>query len=214
MAFNSDYTSFGASLAGFMDVDASAIGATMIANLITVGEDRLFRESRTADMETAFSDSISSGTLALPASYLALKFAYVNTSPQVALERRSAEWIYGNYPQTTTSGIPKYIARAGSSFIFGPYPDSAYTVKGVYYKRLTSISGASLNALFVTNPDLYLFACLAEAEIIIGRDARIAIWESKYQRILADMNGMDKAEDQSGSTLQMRASVNNFVRMV
>ena len=48
------------------------------------------------------------------------------------------------------------------------------------------------------------FACLAESEILIGRDARIPIWEAKYQRILMDVNGADKAEDSSGSSLQMR----------
>lgn len=205
MAFDTDYTSFGQSLASWMDVSYTDIGATLVADLITVGEDRIFREVRTRDMETALSDTISStGVVAVPTSYLAMKFLYLNTSPQVALERRSAEWIYANYPQNTTSGIPQYFARNASNFIFGPYPDSGYTVNGVYYKRLTSISGSGLNALFTTNPDLYLFACLAESEIVIGRDQRTVLWEQKYMRILADVNGMDKAEDQSGSTLQMR----------
>lgn len=216
MSFAS-YTDFGTSVARWLlDNNAASItdvGVTQMADLITVGETRIFRETRSRDMETAFSDSITAGFMTLPASYLALKTAYVDTSPSVTLERRSAEWIRANYPQSTTSGIPQFIARYGQNFIFGPYPDSAYTVKGIYYKQLTAISGAALNALFVTNPDLYLFATLAESAIIIRDDPRIAIWEQKYQRILADVNGADKAEDSSGSTLQMRTSLPKTYRL-
>lgn len=201
-----DYTSFGASLSTWMDIGVSDLGNTLVADLITVGETRIFRETRSREMETAFSDSITAGLMSLPASYLALKSAYVNSSPNVSLERRPAEWIRLTYPQSTSSGIPKFIARYGSNFIFGPYPDSAYTVNGIYYKRLTAISGSALNAVFTTNPDLYLFACLAESEIVIGRDARIPVWEAKYNRILADVNGASAAEDASGSSLQMRLS--------
>ncbi len=207
MSFGS-YTDFGTSLATWLlDSNTATItdvGVTMVADLITVGETRIFREVRTRDMETAFSDSITAGVMALPASYLALKSAYLDTSPNVSLERRNPEWIRLNYPQDTSSGIPQFIARYGGNFIFGPYPDSAYTVKGIYYKRLTAISGAALNALFTSNPDLYLFACLSKGSIVIGHDQRIPVWEAEYLKILADVNGADKAEDASGSTLQMR----------
>lgn len=209
-----NYTAFTASLSSWMDIGTSDIGASLYADLVTVGESRLFRETRSKDMETSFSASIASGILSLPTGYLALKTAYVDASPQQSLERRPAEWIRLNYPYSSGSGVPQFIARYGSSFIFGPYPDSGYTVNGIYYKRPTPISGAGLNDLFTNNPDLYLFACLAESEIIIGRDKRIPVWEAKYQRILADVNGADKAEDASGSSLQMRTVRPQNVRMV
>lgn len=199
-----NYTAFTASLSSWMDIGTSDIGASLYADLVTVGEERIFREVRNKDMETSFSASIASGILSLPTSYLALKTAYVDTTPIQSLERRPAEWIRLNYPYNSGSGVPQYIARYGSNFIFGPYPDSDYTITGIYYKKPTAISGASLNDLFTNNPDLYLFACLAESEILIGRDNRIPVWEAKYQRILADVNGADKAEDSSGSSLQMR----------
>lgn len=207
MSFAS-YTSFGTSLVGWLLDDNEAtitdVGVSQVADLITVGETRINREVRSKDMETSFSASITAGVMSLPSGYLALKTAYVDSAPQVSLERRPAEWIRLTYPQNGGSGIPKFIARYGSNFIFGPYPDSAYTIAGIYYKTPTAISGAGLNDLFTTNPDLFLFACLAEAEIIIGRDKRVPLWEAKYQRILADVNGADKAEDASGSSLQMR----------
>lgn len=210
MSFAS-YTSFGTSLSGWLlnskDATVTDLGVSVVADLITLGETRIFREARTRDMETSFGTSISAGTLALPSGYLALKSAYVTLSPNQSLERRSAEWIRITYPQDTTSGIPKFIARYGTSFIFGPYPDSSYTVNGIYYQSPTAISGAALNNLFTTNPDLYFFACLAEGEMVIGRDPRTQIWEAKYQRILADANGVDRQENASGSSLQTRVAV-------
>jgi hypothetical protein len=191
-------------IASWMDVSTSDV-SSVIDDLVMVGEKRIFRETRTRDMEEALSSAIASGVIALPTSYVALKFAYIDGTPTQKLERRSAEWIYETYPSRSSSGKPKFIAREGTNFIFGPYADSSYTVKGVYYKRLAVLS-SSANALFLANPDLYLFACLAESEIVLGRDSRIPIWESKFKTILDRVNGEDKAEDQSGSTLQMRVS--------
>lgn len=198
------YALFKTSLATWLDVSATDL-STIIDDLVTVAETRIFREARTRDMEYALSSTISSGVVALPTGYVALKFAYIDGTPTQKLERRPAEWIYDSYPTRSASGKPCFIAREGTNFIFGPYADSAYTVKGIYYKRLTAVS-SSPNALFLANPDLYLFACLAESEIVIGRDTRIPLWETKYKMILDRVNGEDKAEDQSGSTLQMRVS--------
>ena len=207
MSFGS-YTDFGSSLAAWLtDKDSATstdVGVNLIADLITVGEARMNREVRCRDMETSFGSTIASGVIALPTSYLALKTAYVDASPQVSLERRPAEWIRLNYPQSTTSGVPQFIARYGSNFIFGPYPDSAYTINGIYYKAPTAISGSGLNDLFTNNPDLYLYACLSKGAIVLGNSPQIAVWEAEYLKILAQVNGEDRAEDASGSSLQMR----------
>lgn len=186
-----------------MDVAVGDL-ASMIADVITIAESRIFRETRTRDTETTLSTAIASGVIAVPSDYIALKNAYVNINPPQSLERRPLEWLYNKYPLRSASGIPKVIAREGTNFIFGPYPDSGYTVNALYYKRLSPLSGANTHALFANNPDLYLFGCLAEAEIVIGRDRRIPVWEAKYQRILADVNGLDMAEGASGSTPRMR----------
>jgi len=208
-----NYTAFTTSLSSWMDIGTSDIGASLYADLITVAESRIFREARTRDMEESFSTVIGSGTIGVPSGYLELKSAYIDSSPVQSLERRKAEWIYSEYPLRSSEGPPKYIAREGSTFIFGPYPDSAYTVKGVRYMQPTAISASSVSSFFTNNPDLYLFACLAESEIIIGRDNRIPVWEAKYQKILAQVNGLDEREDQSGSNLQMRVVGANGYRM-
>jgi len=174
-----------------------------IDDLVTIAESRIFREAKTKDTEASLSTAISSGVIAVPSDYISLKFAYIDGTPVQTVERRSAEWIYANYGTRSAVGKPKFIARETTNFIFGPYPDSGYTIKGVYYKRLAALSSA-VHALFSNNPDLYLFGCLAESIILIGRDDRIALWEAKYNKILNDVNGYARAEDASGGSLHMR----------
>jgi len=173
-----------------------------IDDLITIAEARIFREARTKDNEAAISEVMTAGVVAVPSDYVSMKFAYVDGTPVQTLEGRTAEWIYSNYGTRTSTGKPQFMSRERSNFIFGPYPDSGYSMIGVYYKKLGALSTVA-HALFTNNPDLYLFGCLAEATILIGRDDRIQLWEAKYQAILSLVNGIDRASESRGS-LQMR----------
>lgn len=175
-----------------------------IPDLIMLGEKWIFRHARTRDMETALSVAMSSGLAAVPADYVEMKHAYIDGSPTAQVQRKPASWIYLRYPTRSSESKPKFFARDGANFVFGPFPDSDYTLKGIYYKRLTSVS-SSANALFVANPDLYLFAALAEAEPFIKNDKRIPIWMGKRDAILLDVNGEDQNETYSGGPLSMVA---------
>jgi hypothetical protein len=176
-----------------------------IDDLVTLGESRIFREARTKDTEAPFSTAIASGVIAVPSDYIAAKYFYVDGNPTQFLEPRSAVWIYENYPYRAPEDKPKTFARETTNFIFGPYPDSTYTIKGVYYKRLAALSSGVHN-LFLNNPDLYLFACLAEAEVLIGKDSRIPLWEAKYQRILLSANSLDANSEMASGSLRIRVT--------
>jgi hypothetical protein len=178
--------------------------ASVVPDLITLGEKRIFREVRVSVMESALNGTIASGVLAVPADYLELKFAYIDYAPVSQLQRSTPSEIYSEYPLRTSTCRPHKIAREGTNFIFGPYPDGDYTVKGIYYAKPTTISSAD-NALFVANPDLYLFAALSEASAYIKNDARIPLWEQKYLSVKSDMEMADAREYGSGGGLQVIA---------
>lgn len=166
-----------------------AVGADNVPDLIRLGEIFLFRKARTPEMEATLSGQIDgSGNLAVPSDYAALKHARVSGSPSYPLKMRPTRWIMEAYPLRSADGVPQFIGRDGASFIFGPYPDSTYTVTGVYYAKPTTIA-SSANSLFTANPDSYLYAALAEAEAYIKNDKRISLWIAKRDGILADMNG-------------------------
>lgn len=178
---------------------------SIIPDLIMLAEERIFRTVRAREMETAFSEAISSGVIAVPSGYIAFKSVYLDGTPTTKLKRATVAQIYENYPTRSSDSKPKYIAREGSNFIFGPYPDSGYTVKGIYYARLTSIA-TSENALFTANPDLYLMASLCEAAPYIKEDKRVQIWEGKFAQIKADIESENDEEERSGSGMNVRVA--------
>ena len=178
--------------------------ANYTADLITLGETWIYRHARTRNMEEALSVVIGSGVAALPSDFIALKNARISGNPDTPLDIRPAEWIYSNYPLRSATATPHTVGVEGSNLIFGPYPDAADTVVGTYYKTLGALS-ASAHALFTSNPDLYLFAALAEAEAFVKNDARITTWMAKRDMILADVNRQAQ-ESRFGGGLAVRVA--------
>ena len=179
------------------------VGVSNLDNLILLGEKWVFRNARTPEMESSLNITLAAdGTGAVPADYASLKHARIDGSPSRPLKMRPAQWIYENYQQRSSDGKPFFIGRDGTSFVFGPFPDSTYTVLGIYYAKPTSVL-TSANTLFTTNPDLYLFASLAEATAYVKNDQRISLWTQKRDAILADVNGEAK-EGEYGSAMGMK----------
>lgn len=176
--------------------------AVIAPDLIMLGEWKCYRLLRIRAMEASLSGTTSGGVLALPADYVNLKFAYVNRTPKVILERRPAEWIHATYP--TRTGVPQFIGRDQGNFVFGPTPDSNYDIAGTYYKRLPPLSDATpTNWLTANAPDLLLFGALSEAAAYFKNDGRIPTWQSKFEEILAQVQGEDDRESISGGPLTM-----------
>lgn len=197
------YSDLKTSIAGFLHRSDLT---SMIPEFIADAEARIYDELRIRAMETAFSTAISSGVVALPTGFLEWKFLYVNTDPVRKLERKSEEWIYANYPERSSNGIPLYFAREGSNLIFAPYPDDTYTIKGVYYKRLDSLSDSNTTNWLIDNaPDVLRYGALCEAGIYCVDDARVPLWEQKFAAAVARLKRTDKREMFSGSTLTVTA---------
>lgn len=179
--------------------------SSYLDDLVMLGEKRIMRDVRSTEMETALSVTISSGVATVPTGFLGLKSAYVDGSPTQKLYTASISQIYEKYPQRSSEDKPRFIAYDAGNFIFGPYPDSGYTIKGTYYKRQGPLSGV-VYTLFSNNPDLFLFAALAESEPFLKNDKRIAVWEGKYETIKEAINTEAKEIGYSGGALVMTAA--------
>ena len=178
-----------------------------IPDFVTLAEIEVMRKMRTRDMETAFSGTITStGTLAIPANFIAFKELYVNASTIQYLERRSPKWIRDKYAFTGSTNLPRYYAREGTAFIFGPQPDATYTLGGVFYKNRGPLSTNTTHATFVANPDVYLYATLLQSAPYLKNDPRIAVWAGLYQARLDSANGLMKDEEGGGSELRVMAA--------
>jgi hypothetical protein len=133
---------------------------------------------------------------------LGAKYLDVDGTPARKLEITSADQILKLYPTRSSDSKPYACAVDGSNLIFGPYPDSDYTIKGTYYARPDSII-STVDTFFTNNPDLYLWAAMAELEQFMKNDKRIEVWVAKRNAILADINNEAKGVSYSG-TLAMR----------
>lgn len=181
--------------------------AALVPDFIALGEARIYRDLRIRAMETALAGTIAAGVLALPTGYIELKSAYIDGSPARKLTRKTLDFIYTNYPTRSSSSCPVYMAREGDNFVFGPYPDTSYAVKGIYYKRLPALSDSNTTNWLITNaPDILLYAALVEAADHTGNDAALMKWEAKYLQVKDRIQRESDGEEFSGSTLSMSAA--------
>lgn len=177
--------------------------ASYLDDIILTAEKFIFRHVRTRDMETAFNVTMSSGVAALPSDFIAAKYLYIDGTPTRKLDMKMASYVLSKYPTRSSDSKPFVCAVDGSNLIFGPYPDSDYTVKGTYYATPTSIL-SSVSTFFTNNPDLYLWASLAELEPFMKNDKRIMIWSGKRDQTIQNVNSEKQGAEGSGGPLVMQ----------
>lgn len=177
---------------------------TILPDLIRLAEARICRDVRSHEMETAYSGAIASGVIAVPTGFLGWKNVYVNSSSVQALQTKTLDWVFQNYPTRSADGLPKFIARNGSNFEFGPYPDSTYTIKGTYWAKPTAVE-TTWNALATAYPELYLFATLCEATEYIRDKEMLARFEAKYSEIVESISQQNNEIEFSGAPLAVTA---------
>jgi hypothetical protein len=159
-------------------------------------------------MEAALSTVIANGVVPLPTGYRALKYMTLTVgSSTYQLERRNAEFIYTQYPFRAASSPPQYVARDGSNFVFGPFPDSGYAVSGVYWKQSPQLTVTNTVTWMTTFIPLILLAACNKGIAAFNKDQdAMAWWDADYKDQMASFLLSDRAEEQSGSALAMVAA--------
>lgn len=204
-------TSYPTLLTAVADWLAKSNLTTFTPNFVQNWEEKFFRQPKNFGrwMETSLSSAIASSVVAVPAAYLGLKHVYVDGSPASRLDRVSLNQLYGRYPRGDSTGLPQWISRDTTNFVFGPIPDDDYTIKGVYWAKPTVLrsyttggADAAAHWIIVNAPDLALYGALCESAPFLQRDARLGTWKGLYQEALEDYRALHKEEDVSGSPVQ------------
>lgn len=160
-------------------------------DFITVGEARIGREVRSR-VQQQRSTSTAASYINLPTDFLELRSLWITNSGLITqLQYLSPDALLGMY-RTTDAGIPVHYTIIGDEVRFGPLPSSGYTVELWYFKKLAALSSA-VNALFTSNPDLYLYAALCAATPFLNNDARIPTWELQYAMVRDQLNSSEKS---------------------
>jgi hypothetical protein len=174
---------------------------TFAPNFVQNWEERFYRDPQNWADWMESSASITTAAATVPADYLGIKSATLSGGSQ-PLQRVSSTTLLDAFPRGAT-GRPRGIAKQGSTFIFGPEPDSDYTVTLRYYAKPTVLrnDGDGVNWLITHAPDLCLYGALLEAEPFLKNDGRIAVWRDFYTDALAAYRDQHKDEEFMGSAM-------------
>lgn len=158
-------------------------------------------------MESAFTGTITAGTIGVPGDWLAPKGLQLVISTNIQpLSFVQAEALYQMYPNRGANGIPAYVARDGNTLVFGPSPDSGYNVIGTYYAAAPLLSvSQTTNWMVLQAPMMLLAACLVKAAKFLKDSDGLQMWGGEYAEKLSALIQRDKAEKYSSGTLAVQA---------
>lgn len=196
------YSDFRTIVYTWADITTADVATATMDNIISLAEDRVYREVRVSAMEAALSVTFASGLGPLPSDFIELKQAkFDGKRPLTVVPLDTVDvWNVNNQG----GGDALYIARNGSNFVTAPATDSG-TLIGRYYKRFAAVSGAT-NAFLTTYPDLWLYASLVELAPLLRDDSRVALWEAKYQKAKDAAHQQDRQREFAGSPMTRGSS--------
>jgi len=200
-----NYTDLTTSIANWMNrTDLTAI----IPDFVTLAEARMARDLRLRNMIVSSNVSTVGGTqsVAYPTDLLEIEnLTITDTSPPAALSVVTPEIMDRKFPAGYWTGIPSVYCILGTNIQLGPTPAAVYTLQIDYYKRFDSLQSASTNWLMTNFPDIYLAACMLEANIYLMDDAKTQLWDQKYQAVRDLIQEKDDTLVRSGSAMRVRA---------
>jgi hypothetical protein len=179
---------------------------------VSQGETRIYRDLFAQNigngvkwLEQPFSATIVNGTAQVPNGYFALKSMQLNVGNRVqTLLYKDPQWIYENFAARQPVGQPQYVARDGTNFVFGPAPDSAFTLSGTYYGSSIPLSAtAPLSWMTTICPDLLLASCMLELQPFLKDSMAMKSWSDIYAAKLTALVNLDQSERMSPGTLTM-----------
>lgn len=204
MALDGTYSGLKDSIAAFLH--RTDLTST-IPDLVVLAEERIARDLRLRSQVVAATLATTAGAQAanLPSGWLEFENVTLTGNPDTQLTYVNIQHLDTKYPGNSYTGQPVVYSIEGSQILFGPTPDSVYSVPVLYYKRFDPLATTPTNWLLSNHPSIYLFATLAEAAPYTIDDNRATMWEAKYAKAVQDLQDSDTSGQFSGSALRVKA---------
>jgi hypothetical protein len=163
-----------------------------IPAFISLFENRVNHTLRVRAQETAFSGTIASNLIALPADFAAFKALWQEGYEYHPLKPVSLEMLIA---ADQTTGVPRNWAIDRTNVRF----DGVGDITGVYYATLPAITAdAPTNWLLTSHYDAYLFGVLSEAFDYLMDDPRSARYAARSLSVLDAIQSADHKDRFSG----------------
>ena len=164
--------------------------ASVVPDFITLAEDKLNKRLRIRAMEVRQTASVNSEFVALPSNFLAVKNLQVNSSPRTYLTFATPDILDLKYPDSTSTGTPKYYTFVGGQIQLAPVPDTTYTLEMDLYQRW-NIATDGTNWLLTNAPRCYYYGALMEAAAYLKNDVRIPVWSQLLEKAVEEVTLAD-----------------------
>lgn len=206
------YAALQTSIADWLARPGDATVAAIAPDLIALFEARFIRkmlkDGSVLQMEGRSTATMSGQFLARPTDWIGQRSLRItSTDPVQALTSATPDYIAQMYGSSAT-GRPKVYCILDSEYMWGPAPDSGYTVENLYYKFAALSSGNTSNWLLASYPDLYLFGSLLEAEGYNRNFGAQGTWKSRVDEATEDLLLADQRARFGGSPT-MRGDTGN-----
>ena len=197
------------------DVSTSSISTNIIDLIVSMGEQRVYRDVRSSLQDASLAVSVTANTATLPSDCIELKNLHfsgnrsLKYAPYEDLEQRIQ--LQNSISGGSLSGQldTVWYSLEGDGVIFWPTVTDGTIINGRYVKRFPDIATNDItgNTFFARFPDLWLYAALAESGPYLGERDRLPIWETKYTQLANAANLFESRRKYQGSKLQTRVSV-------
>jgi len=188
----------------------TSTGTEQINLFISQAEERIYNTVQIPPLRKNVTGVTSSGNkyLSCPPDFLSVFSMAVIEDAGTANENyeyllnKDVNFIRAAYPNSTSTGLPKYYALFGPtvasgvitdelSFILGPTPDAAYNVELHYYYYPESITVASDGRTWLGDnySPVLLYGTMLEAYIFLkGETDMMATYKAKYDEAMGQLN--------------------------
>jgi len=165
-----------------------------VGDFVQLAADRIYRLARTPANETIISGTTTNGRIEIPGDFVQVKWIRINNTTFLSPTTQVYESFDGN---------PVNYGRLGDYIYL--VPQSTAEFKMSYYNTESVSSDTDEPELLQAGLDLFLYGSLAEAAPFLQDDARIAVWEAKFNTALLSLKGLGDDADlnnvlQIGST--------------
>lgn len=183
---------------------------TQIVDFIGLAEAEMKRRLRRTSVRGTL--TISAEAVTIPAGLAQLRsISLVSGSPSqdAPLRMCTPEMLAERKARSAgVAGRPTDVAIMGNAFVFAPPPDATYTANIFYYAQLTPLSVTNTtNTILTEAPDAYLFGALLQAEPFLEHDDRLALWQSKFDNAIEQLNNVRDLEEHTASIQAVRLPV-------
>jgi len=214
MAFT--YAQIVSAIQGYLQVDENGISTTDMNTIIQQAEQRIYYDVQIPVLKKNVTGVFSSGNryLSTPADYLSTySIAVNNNGTYEYLLPKEVAFLREAYPDTTTTGVPRYYAIFDNdTLLIAPPPDSNYPVELHYFYEPPSIVTITSGTWLSENAEnTLLYGCLLEAYTYLkGESDLISLYAAKYKESLEALRvigeGRNRSDTYRNGEARIRAS--------